>query len=194
MSARVCVGRILGVHGLRGLVKVQSFTAPSEVLFDYACSDDSGEGGVIFDASSLSRRGTYQGYPFFLVRIMGCDDRTQAETFKGKKLYISRAALPTLGTDDFYHDDLQCLKVQDEAGTPLGQVLSVHNFGAGDILEIKPPQGPSFFVRFVREHVVHVDVGQGTLTLSKDALAFKEALDQALSAPKKNSKKDTPKG
>lgn len=177
MSAVVCVGRVLGVHGLKGLLKVQSFTKPPEALFDYTCCDERGEAPVTFDPSALSRRGTYQGYPFYLARVKGCEDRTQAEALKGLKFYVSRETLPSLPQDDFYHHDLKGLRVIDEAGDDVGKVLGVHNFGAGDMLEIVPRKGPSFFVRFVRDHVMDVDMALGTVTLSKGALVMRDALN-----------------
>ena len=174
----MCVGRVLGVHGLKGAVKVQSFTNPPEALFGYICCDAYGAGSVEFDLNTLSRRGTYQDYPFYLTKIKGCDDRTQAEAFKGLKFYVSRKTLPSLSEDDFYHYDLKGLEVKDEVGDSVGRVLGAHNFGAGDILEIVPLKGPSFFVRFVRDYVADVDMAAGTVTLSKEALTVCDILKE----------------
>ena len=169
----VCVGRVLGVHGLRGLVKVQSFTDPPEALFGYVCHDEKEESSFQFETKSLSRRGTYQGYPFFLAKVCGCDDRDAAEALKGQKFYIKKETLSSLEPDAFYYHDLKGLKVKDSDGSVIGQILGVHNFGAGDVLEIVPPKGPSFFVRFHRDDVTEINTLDGQLTLSKEALSMR---------------------
>ena len=148
----VLVGVVLGAHGLKGEVKVKAFTDAPESLAEY---------GPVFagDGRHFVIAGTRTGKADeVIVRIEGICDRTAAESLKGQRLYIPRAALPEPEAEEFYHVDLIGLAVEDAAGAPLGRVRAIHNFGAGDVVEIEAPAGDTSFIPFTREAVPVIDV------------------------------------
>jgi 16S rRNA processing protein RimM len=84
-------------------------------------------------------------------QVRGVDDRNAAEALNGTDLFVPRDRLPAAeDEDEFYHADLIGLSAEAEDGTPLGTVVAIHNFGAGDILDIAPPRGPSLLVPFTK--------------------------------------------
>ncbi len=136
MSApRLLVGVVAGPHGVRGLVKVRSFTAEPVDLAAYGPLTDEG-GGRRLTLAVLSAAG---GTPGSLVcRIEGVADRDAAAALKGLRLYVERSALPELAAaEDYYQADLIGLRAELADGSPFGRVMAVQNFGAGDILEIE---------------------------------------------------------
>jgi len=156
---RVCLGVITGAHGVRGAVRVKSFTAePADVARYGPLEDESGERQL-----KLSVTGSVKGV--LIARLAGIDDRDQAEALRGLRLYLSRDALPPPGKDEYYHADLIGLDAALADGTPLGQVRAVHDFGAGDTLEIEREAGPPIMVPFTRAVVPTVDLAAGRLVL-----------------------------
>ncbi|MDE0390892.1 MAG: ribosome maturation factor RimM [Rhodospirillales bacterium] len=156
----VCLGRIVGAHGVRGIVRVQSHTANPDDLTAYgALSDASGARRF-----ALSVTGRVKG--LLLARIEGVDDRDAAEALRGTDLHIARAALPPTEGEEYYHVDLLGLRAESEDGTALGRVSAVHDHGAGPIVEIQPPDGPSTLVPFTREHVPAVDIAAGRMVVA----------------------------
>lgn len=128
---RICLGQILGPHGVRGLVKVRSFTEIPEALTAYGPLTDS-TGARQFE---LTLQSPLKGA--WIARIAGVQDRTVAETLKGVKLYVAREALPEPeNEDEFYLADLVGLRAETRDGGWFGTVRSVQNYGAGDVLEI----------------------------------------------------------
>ncbi|HYD31035.1 MAG TPA: ribosome maturation factor RimM [Azospirillaceae bacterium] len=128
--AKICVGQIVGVHGVRGLVKLISFTEnPAAVVAYGPLSDEAGK--RFFKVELMS---TVKDH--WLARIDGVADRTAAEALKGVRLHVDRSALPEPEEEEFYHADLLGLRAELVDGTALGTVLSVHDFGAGDVLEL----------------------------------------------------------
>ena len=149
---RVCVGQILGVHGVRGLVKLASFTADPQSLAAYGSVTDA-EGTRRFDLELLSSQ---KGH--WLARLKGIDDRDAAQALSGLRLYVDRERLPTAEEDEFYHADLIGLSVEEPGGKVLGKVAAVHNFGAGDVLEIEAPSGERPLLPFTKAVVPVVDL------------------------------------
>ena len=103
----------------------------------------------------------------FVVRVAGVDDRDAAETLTNLKLYISRDRLPAIEDDDtFYFADLIGLDAVTPDGAALGKVIAVHNFGAGDLIEIKPAGGgDTTLVPFTDANVPEVDIANGRLVV-----------------------------
>ena len=161
----VCLGRIVGAHGVRGIVRVQSHTANPDDLAAYGALSDA-TGSRRF---AVSVTGHVKG--LVLARIEGVDDRDAAEALRGTDLYVPRAALPPTEGEEYYHADLLGLRAESEDGTALGQVSAVHDHGAGPIVEIQPPDGPSTLVPFTREHVPAVDIegGRMVVVVAKEA-------------------------
>jgi 16S rRNA processing protein RimM len=153
------VGQIAGAHGVRGLVRVRSFTEEPEALTAYGpLTDESGRRG--FRLELLSRQ---KGH--WLARIDGVGDRNAAEALRNTRLYVERAALPPTGEDEFYHADLLGLPAERPDGTPLGTVRAIHDFGAGDVIELTGPDGRPLTVPFTREAVPVVDPARGRLVV-----------------------------
>ncbi|MBB4265576.1 ribosome maturation factor RimM [Roseospira visakhapatnamensis] len=138
MGDRVRLGVVVGVHGVRGLVRIKSFTGQPEDIAAYGpVSDEAG-------ARTWRLTVTGQAKGVLLARLEGVDDRTAAEALKGTPLCVPRSALPPMDDEEtFYHADLIGLTVRRADDTVFGRVTAVHDFGAGDMLEVRPHEaGP----------------------------------------------------
>src|SRR5689334_4299109 len=132
---RVCVGVVTGAHGVRGAVRLKSFTAePGDIARYGPLEDERGE-------RRFRPRLTGSAKGVVVAKLPGIDDRDQAEALRGLRLYLPRAALPPPGEDEYYHVDLIGLAAALADGTCLGTVRAVHDFGAGDTLEIERAEG-----------------------------------------------------
>lgn len=162
---RVQLGTIGPPHGVRGLVKVRSFTDdPTDIVSYGPLSDEQGR------EIALSLRGPIKGG--LLAAVAGVDDRNAAEALRGVKLYVPRDALPaTEDEEEFYYADLIGLAVETADGARLGRVKAVHDFGAGDVLEIKLDEGGDEMLPFTRDMVPVVDVAGGRLVVAAGDLA-----------------------
>jgi 16S rRNA processing protein RimM len=151
-SSRVCLGIITGVHGIKGWVRVKSFTAEPEAIAAYGpLSDESG-----MRQFELELVGAQKGV--LLARIDGVDDRNAAERLKGLRLYVRRADLPPPEDGGFDEADLIGLAALREDGTPFGTVRAVNDFGAGASLEIENAAGKTVVVPFTEAAVPVVDI------------------------------------
>ena len=153
-GARVLLGSIVGVHGVRGAVKIRSHTGDPEAIADYGpLSDGSG-------ARSFKLRVIGQARGNVVAKIDGVNDRDAAERLRGVDLYVARDALPPPEEDDeFYQADLIGLAAVTAAGEPFGTIVDVRDFGAGDLLEIRPAAGgPTVFLPFTRDIVPEIDL------------------------------------
>ncbi len=158
-AARVCVAAIAGAHGVRGLVRLKSFTEQEEDVFAYGpLTDETGTRRFTVTPAGRSK-------DRLLARIEGVADRDAAEALRGTRLYLERARLPEPAADEYYHADLIGLSVEDVSGTRLGTVKAVHEFGAGPVLDIAPSAGPSFMVPFTKEAVPVVDLAGGRIAI-----------------------------
>jgi 16S rRNA processing protein RimM len=153
------MGRIGAAHGIRGEVRLQSFTEEPLALARYKTFTTNRPGLTVTIASA---RGTTN---MLVARLEGVNDRTAAEKLNGVELYVDREALPPPEDEDFYHADLIGLRAQLEDGTVLGEVTAVPNFGAGDILEVKSDAGEIFLFPFTRVVVPHVHAKDGYLVI-----------------------------
>ena len=163
----VCVGLIAGPHGVRGLVRVRSFTEDPAALGTYKPLKD--EAGKIL---SLTLKSTAKD--FFIASVEGSASREAAEALSGTKIYVDRSQLPATEAGEFYEADLVGLSVIDMDGAAHGQVLGVHNYGAGTFLEIGTNKKDSFMLpftdAFVPEigEVVRVVIPEGWLSDEKE--------------------------
>ena len=160
----VCLGQISGAHGVRGLVKVRSFTEAPDGLVAYGPLSDA-SGTRTFDVTLLS---AIKGQ--WLAKIEGVASREAAEALAGTRLHVARDRLPPPeDADAFYHADLIGLRAEDPAGTPIGPVTAVHDFGAGDVLELidngEGGERTSMLVPFTRANVPEVDLAAGRLVV-----------------------------
>lgn len=165
---RICLGAIVGVHGIRGEVKVKSFTEFPEDIDQYGDVED--EAGT----RKFKIKVTGHSKELLRVKIKGVDDRNVAMALKGIGFYVNKDVLPELDEEEFYHTDLIGLEVKNEAGDFIGEVVGVYNFGAGDMLEIKTSEtGKSEMLPFTKEYVPTVNIKDGYIIISS-LLAFAE--------------------
>ena len=136
MTDRICVAQIGAAHGIRGEVRLRSFTQNPGAVADYGPLE-SEDGARHFTIETLRPAKDH-----FVVRLAGVGDRNAAEKLVNLRLYVSRDRLPPIEEEDtYYHTDLIGLAAVSEDGSALGTVTAVHNFGAGDLVEIKPHGG-----------------------------------------------------
>jgi 16S rRNA processing protein RimM len=157
----VLLGRFGAPHGVRGEIRLQSFTADPRSIADYSpLMDKSGARRFVIQAVRP------QGKDMLVARVDGVGDRESAEALRGVELYVAREFLPKPDEDEFYLADLEGLRAETADGVLLGRVVAIHNFGAGDILEIAPPQGESLLFPFTKSVAPLVDVAGGRIVIA----------------------------
>jgi 16S rRNA processing protein RimM len=158
--ARVCLGQIGAAHGVRGEVRLHSFTSDPAAIAGYGPLET--EDGRAVEIESLRPAKDH-----LVARLSGIRDRDAAEQLTNVKLYVPRDRLPEpLAADEFYHADLIGLAVVDRAGQKLGTVVAIHNFGAGDLIEVRPAAGDSTeLVPFDETHVPSIDIAAGRMVV-----------------------------
>ena len=157
----VLVGRVAGAFGVRGEVKVTAYTEDPRSLLKYGLLlREDGSTGLTLQAGRAAKGEV-------IARAAEVSTKEAADAMRGLRLYIPREALPVpQDEDEFYLADLIGLTAQGEDGAAMGKVKAVHNFKAGDILEIEPGGGrPSRLIPFTREAVPAIDVAGGRITL-----------------------------
>ncbi|MBI1385305.1 MAG: 16S rRNA processing protein RimM [Rhizobiales bacterium] len=161
----VALGHIAGAHGIRGEVVIKSYTAAAEAIAGYGPLRER-DGARTFQLRRV--RPTGKG---LVATIAGVTDRNAAEALRGVVLCVPRASLPEPDEEEWYHADLIGLRVVGPDGEPLGVVAAIHDFGAGDLLEVRPQgRGETALVAFTRSAVPLVDVAGGRLVLADPAL------------------------
>lgn len=149
------VGRVAGAFGIRGEVRITSFTADPLALIDYkTLLREDGTPGLVLTSGRVAKGGV-------VAWVKGVDTRDKAEALRGLTLFIARADLPPPDEDEFYITDLIGLLVETVEGEPLGKVKAVQDFGAGDLLEIQPPQGATWYLPFTLAAVPEVRIAEG---------------------------------
>jgi 16S rRNA processing protein RimM len=164
-AGRVLVAEIGAPHGLRGEVRLRSFTADPLTVKDYSPLED--ENGRKFEIESLR-----PGKGVLIARLAGVSGRTEAERLTNLKLYIPRSRLPEIEQDEFYHADLVGLEVVSTGGEALGTLAAVHNFGAGDVIEVKPASGPAVMLPFTEKVVPVIDIAAGRIVVDPPEGSF----------------------
>jgi 16S rRNA processing protein RimM len=158
--AKVFVAKIGAAHGIRGEVKLWSFTADPMAIKDYGPLENE-DGTARFEIEALRAAKDH-----FVARFAGIDDRNAAERLTNLRLFVPRARLLATGEDEFYHADLIGLKAVGAQGQEFGTVVAVQNFGAGDLLEIKIPNGSeTVLMPFTVTTVPAVDVVGGRIVI-----------------------------
>lgn len=158
-SNLTCVAAIAGAHGVHGNIKVKSFTEDPMAFADYGpLFSETGE--KLFTPKSVRPVGK-----FFTVSVEERLSREAIEGMKSTKLFVPRDALPETDEDEYYYSDLIGMTVVDQDGESVGVIHAVHEFGAGDTLEIKPASGPSFFHPFTLQHAPKVDLTSRQVTI-----------------------------
>jgi 16S rRNA processing protein RimM len=151
----VLLGRITGVHGLKGEVKIVAYTSAPEDIAAYGdLTGADGERHFRISAIRSVKGGTV------IATLHGVSDRDEAEKLRGTDLYVSRTALPPPEDgDEYYHSDLIGLKAVSPDGETIGKIIAVRNFGAGDLLEIRfEGERQAQLIPFENTHVPRIDL------------------------------------
>jgi 16S rRNA processing protein RimM len=161
-GARICLGQIGAPHGVRGEVRLHSFTANPTAITTYGPLET--EDGRVFEIESL--RPVKHA---FVAKLSGVADRDAAERLANTKLYVPRERLPQPAEpDEFYHADLIGLRAVDRAGIDCGTVVAVHNFGAGDLIELKSAaSAQTELLPFDSVTVPEIDIAHGRLVVER---------------------------
>lgn len=170
---RICLGAFAGAHGVKGDVLIKAFTETPKNIAAYGPVETE-DGKRSFTVQVL--RDHKPG--IVIVRAPEIASREDAAALKGVRLYVDRTALPAPDEDEFYLDDLIGLRAADETGADAGHVVAVHNFGAGDLIELGdiPGVAGARIIAFTKDAVPGVDLPGGRITITRTAI---EAMDGA---------------
>jgi 16S rRNA processing protein RimM len=159
MPPQICIARIGAAHGVRGAVKLWTFTEDPLAVKHYGplVTKDGARQFEVTDAREA------KGH--LVVTLKGVATREDAERLNGVELHIAREKLPATDEDEYYHADLIGLAAVTPANEPLGRVIAIHNFGAGDIIEIAPPHGATMLLPFTNAVVPSVDLASGRVVI-----------------------------
>src|SRR6202045_3895562 len=163
MPPQVCVARIGAAHGVRGAVKLWTFTEEPLAVKRYGPLVTK-DGARQFEVTHAREA---KGH--LVATLKGIATREEAERLNGIELYVARDKLPATDDDEYYHADLIGLAAVDATDQPLGRVIAIHNFGAGDIIEIAPPRGPTMLLPFTNAVVPTVDIAGGRVVIELPA-------------------------
>ncbi len=155
VPAKICLGAIVGVHGIRGEVKVKSFTEDEKNLTKYGPLS-SQDGSRRFELKIVGH-----SKELLRVKVSGIDDRNAAENLIGTGLYVERKLLSELPEEEFYHSDLIGLMALTAQGEKVGTVNALYNFGAGDLIEIKTTENRLEMLPFTKAYVPTVNLKDG---------------------------------
>lgn len=155
------MGRIGAAHGIKGEVRILSFTEEPLALKDYGPLSTSRPGLTVNIESARANANV------LIARLAGVTTREAAEKLNGVELFIDRSLLPEPeDEDDFYHADLIGLEARLADGSVLGEVIAVPNFGAGDLIEIRDDRrGDTFLYPFTRAIVPQIHLKEGYLLI-----------------------------
>ena len=160
MSAlQICVARIGAAHGVRGAVKLWTFTEDPLAVRRYGPLTTK-DGTRQFEVATAREANGH-----LVATLKGVATREEAERLNGVELYIAREKLPDTDEDEYYHADLIGLAAVNAVNEPLGRVIAIHNFGAGDIIEIAPPHGATMLLPFTNAVVPTVDLENGRVVI-----------------------------
>ena len=162
-TGHLAVGAIAGPHGVCGQFKVKLFAETPAALEQYGALQVDDGRALKLSVKSVNSKG------LIIVSAVGVTSREAAEALRGMLLSTSRASLPDPAEDELYHADLLGAVVFHENGTNLGEVVALYNFGAGEIIEVKPVYGTSVMLPFAGESVVSVDIPNRRVVLAPPA-------------------------
>jgi len=157
--SQICVARIGAAHGVRGAVKLWTFTEDPLAVTRYGQLMTK-DGARQFEVTHVREA---KGH--LVATLKGIATREEAERLNGVELYVARERLPDTSEDEYYHADLIGLAAVNAAGEPLGRVIAIHNFGAGDIIEVAPSDGATMLLPFTNAVVPTVDLAAGRVVI-----------------------------
>ena len=162
-AKKICVAKIGAAHGVRGEVRLWAFTEDPLAVASYGPLE-SGDGKRRYSIRHIRAAKTH-----LVATLDGISTRDAAEQLNGVELFVAREKLPVPADGEFYHADLIGLAAETTSGEPLGKIVAVHNFGAGDIIEIAPASGPTTMLPFSNAVVPVVDIAGGKVVIDKPA-------------------------
>ena len=170
----IVIGAVTSAHGVRGQFKVKPFTSVAEDVASYGpvCLDDGRWLQLTVKAAAKH---------LLICEADGITDRSAAEALRGQTLSVNRDTLPELAQDEHYHADLIGLAVQRDDGTELGRVVGLHNFGAGEILEVAEPglgKARTEMYPFYPPFLLEIDLDAGQILLASGSAASDEPADE----------------
>jgi 16S rRNA processing protein RimM len=169
VAERICVAQIGAAHGTRGEVRLKSFTADPMAVMDYGALETE-DGTATFEIESLRPAKSH-----WVAQLRGVRDRNAAERLANVKLFVPRDRLPATVTDEFYHADLIGLTAVTADGRQLGTVVAVHDFGAGNILELRhESKRDTVMLPFTSATVPVVDIAGGRIIIDPPDGVFKD--------------------
>jgi 16S rRNA processing protein RimM len=160
MTKDVLLAAVIGAHGLKGEVKVKVFTETPEALARYRRLH--ARDGRVFTLARLKPGKADEATATFAEVV----DRHTAEQLKGLELFVARDTLPEPQANEFYHADLIGLAAMDEQDRVIGTISAIHNYGAGDVIEIARGEGDTVMLPFARDFVPVVDLANGRVVIA----------------------------
>ncbi|WP_062210797.1 ribosome maturation factor RimM [Aureimonas sp. AU12] len=166
----VLLGTIGGAHGIKGEVRVKSFTEDPEDIGAYGpLTDAKGKTFTVLSARTQKN--------VVVVRFAEVADRNEAERLNGTDLFVDRSKLPAEGEEEFYQADLVGLVARLTTGAVIGEIVAFHDFGGGDILEIAPENGASVMIPFTEIAVPQIDLDLGFIVVEPVAAGLEGAVE-----------------
>jgi 16S rRNA processing protein RimM len=159
MPPQICIARIGAAHGVRGAVKLWTFTEDPLAVKHYGPLMTK-DGARQFEVTHVR-----EAKDHLVATLKGIATREDAERLNGLELYVARDRLPETDEDEYYHADLIGLAAVNAADEPLGRVVAIHNFGAGYIIEIAPAKGATMLLPFTNAVVPTVDLAGGRVVI-----------------------------
>lgn len=160
-TKKILVGKITTAHGIKGLVKVQVYAEDPHLLETGGPLSTTERGGKQISLKMKNSMGKV-----WLAEVAGVTDRNAAETLRNTELWLGRERLPTLADNEYYIADLIGLNAYDEEENLLGVITAVDNFGAGDLIEISPPEKESFYLPLGGETIKQARLDDGIVIIS----------------------------
>lgn len=176
----VLMAKIGAAHGIRGEVRVKPFSDDPLSFTDYGVLTTR-DGKLSFEVERARVQKTV-----VVTKFKEIKDRNRAEELNGVELFVSRDMFPEPEDDEFYYSDLNGLSVFDREGETLGKIVAVQDFGAGDLLEVRPPRGRTFYVPFTKEFVPEISLAEKSVIVDLPEDYFSEEKpDSSADAPDK---------
>ena len=168
MAERICVAQIGAAHGIKGEVKLWSFTADPAAVADYGPLENE-DGTLRFEIEAMRPAKDH-----LVARLSGVRDRDAAERLVNVRLYVARERLPAPAPEEFYHADLIGLRADGPDGAEMATVVAIHDFGAGDLLELRPVgASKTVLLPFNTTTVPVVDIAGGRIVIEPPEDLFK---------------------
>lgn len=163
---RICLGAFAGAHGVKGDAKIKTFTENESGVADYGpVETEDGRQRFTLRFIRVLKPG------LALVAAPEIKNREEAAMLAGTRLYVDRKRFPELEDDAYYVEDLVGLAAFDDSGAPVGHVSAVHDFGAGQVIEISRPGGGALLIPFTRDAAPVVDLAGGRIVIATAAMA-----------------------